>query len=382
MPYSTFGFTEEQVLMRDSVLGLMNRVLPPAKIAELDRERQFPKEAYAALAENGWLHLPYDEAHGGMGASHKDLAVFIEALGYHHPGIRTSFMSTAVYGGLYLQGLGSDELKREMLPGMQDGSIRTAIAFTEPDSGSDAAGIRTRAVRDGDDWVISGQKVYVTNAHEADYLIVSAKTDPDAGRRGLSLFFCDTARPGFEARPMDPLGSRTTLLNEVFFDDVRIPANRLLGEVNGGWYGLMRGLNLERVLIAAAAAGGCIKIIEIARDFIKDRKAFGRKIGENQAISHKFADMRMMMETARLVTYRTAEMLDAGEDAVTETAIAKVVATENNFKVADMGVQVMGAAGYVQGDMQRLFREARLGMIGGGTSEIMRNVIAGRMGIV
>jgi alkylation response protein AidB-like acyl-CoA dehydrogenase len=381
MPYGTFGFTEEQVLMRDAVLGLMARVLPAERIAELDRDRAFPREAYQALAADGWLKLAYDTAHGGHDASHRDLAVFIEALGYHHPGIRVGFMSTAIYGARYLQHLASDSLKAEMLSGMQDGSIRTAIAFSEPDSGSDAAGIRTRAVRDGDDWVISGQKVYVTNAHEADYLIVSVKTDPDAGRRGLSLFWVDTARPGFETRPMDPLGSRSTLLNEVFFDDVRIPANRLLGEINGGWHGLMRGLNLERVLIAAAAAGGCIKIIEVAQNFARDRRAFGQPIGEFQAISHKFADMRMMMETARLATYHTADMLDAGADAVTETAVAKVVATENNFKVADLGMQIMGAAGYVQGDMQRLFREARMGMIGGGTSEILRNVIAKRMGV-
>ncbi|MDP7547216.1 MAG: acyl-CoA dehydrogenase family protein, partial [Alphaproteobacteria bacterium] len=339
------------------------RVLPPEKIAELDREQRFPHDAYRALAKDGWLTLPYDKAHGGMDASHRDLAVFIEALGYHHPGIRVSFMSTAVYGGLYLQNLGDASLKAELLAGMQDGSIRTAIAFSEPDSGSDAAGIRTRAVRDGDEWIISGQKVYVTNAHEADYLIVSTKTDPDAGRRGLSLFMVDTAQPGFEARPMDPLGSRSTLLNEVFFDDVRIPANRLLGEVNGGWRGLMRGLNLERVLIAAAAAGGCIKIIEVAGNFVRERQAFGKKLSEFQAVSHKFADMRMLMETARLVTYHTADMLDGAADAVTETAIAKVVATENNFKAADLGMQVMGAAGYVQGDMQRLFREARMGMI-------------------
>ncbi len=267
---------------------------------------------------------------------------------------------------------------------MQNGSIRTAIAFSEPDSGSDAAGIHTRAVRHGDGggdgWIISGQKVYVTNAHEADYLIVSVKTDPDAGRRGLSLFMVDTAQTGLVTQPMDPLGSRPTLLNEVFFDDVPIPGNRLLGEVNGGWQALMHGLNLERILIAAAA-GSCIKIIEVAQNFVRDRRAFGKNNSEFQAVSHKFADMRMLMETARLVTYRTADMLDAGADAVTETAIAKVVATENNFKAADLGMQVICAAGYVQGDMQRLFREARMGLIGGGTSEILRNVIAKRMDI-
>jgi alkylation response protein AidB-like acyl-CoA dehydrogenase len=189
------------------------------------------------------------------------------------------------------------------------------------------------------------------------------------------------ASPGFEARPMDPLGSRSTLLNKVFFDDARIPGNRFLGQLNGGWHGLMRGLNLERTLIAAAAAGGCIKIIEVAQKFAQDRRGFSKRIGEFQAISHKFADMRMMMETTWLVTYHTADMLDAGANAVTETEIAKVVATQNNFKVADLGMQIMGAAGYVQGDMQRLFREARMGMIGGGTSEILRNVIANRMGV-
>jgi alkylation response protein AidB-like acyl-CoA dehydrogenase len=144
MPYSTFGFSDEQTLMRDNVLGLMSRVLPPEKIAELDRDQKFPHDAYQALAVDGWLTLPNDAEHGGQGASHKDLAVFIEALGYHHPGIRVSFMSTAVYGALYLQNLGNESLKAEMLPGLQNGTIRTAIAFSEPDSGSDPGGTRRR----------------------------------------------------------------------------------------------------------------------------------------------------------------------------------------------------------------------------------------------
>lgn len=139
------------------MLGLMLRVLPPEKIAELDRNQKFPHEAYRALAMDGWLTLPYDKAHAGQGASHRDLAVFIEALGYNHPGIRVSFMSTAIYGGLYLQDLANGALKAELLPGLQDGTIRTVIAFSEPDSGSDAAGIPTRAFRDGDDWITSGQ---------------------------------------------------------------------------------------------------------------------------------------------------------------------------------------------------------------------------------
>ena len=379
MPYKTFGFTEEQILMRDSVLGLLERVLPPEKMSAQDKASEYPHESFKALADAGWLTLPFDEAYGGMGAGYTDFAVFIEALGYHYPGIRTAYMTTVVYGGLYIQNLGSEALKQEFLPPIMKGERRMAVAMTEPQSGSDVAGIRLRGTRDGDGYVLNGQKVYITNAHESDYLVVAVKTDPEAGRKGISLVIVDTTDPGFEARPMDPLGSRSTLLNEVFFDDVRVPASRLLGKENGGWKGLMQGLNLERILIAAAASGQCLKIIEIAKQFVEDRKAFGKRIADFQAVAHKFAEMAMMTETARLHTYSTAEMLDAGEDAIQETAMAKVVATENNFKVADLGVHIMGAAGYVQGDMQRLFRDARLGTIGGGTSDILRNVIAQRM---
>lgn len=376
MPYKTFGFTEEQVMMRDSVLGLLNRVLPPEKIREQEAADAYPFEAYEALAEAGWLGLPFAEAHGGAAASYKDLAVFIEALGYHHPGVTSAYMTTAIYGGMHLQFNASAELRDALLPKIIAGELRTAISFSEPASGSDAAGIRTRAVRDGDDYVITGQKVFTTNAHVADYLVVSTKTDPDAGHRGLSLFFVDAKSPGIEIRNMDSIGRRTSLPNEVFYDEVRVPAGNMLGNENEGWHKLMRGLNLERLLLSAAAAGQCMKIIEIAKAWANERYTFGRKITEYQGISHKFADMAMMTESVRLHTFNVAEMLDAGENPVMETAMAKVIGTENNVKVADLGLQIMGGAGYMRGDMSRLWLDARQGPIGAGPSEIMRNVIA------
>jgi alkylation response protein AidB-like acyl-CoA dehydrogenase len=379
LPYKTFGFTDEQVLMRDNVLALLARVLPPEKVRALDERSEFPQEAFEALAEAGWLALPFPEELGGVNASNKDMAVFIEAMGYHDYGARSAYMTTVVYGGGHLQHHATPELRDELLPRLIRGEVKMAISYSEPESGSDAAGIRTRAVRDGDDYVINGQKIYSTNAHVADYLVASVKTDPDAGRHGLSLFVVDTKLPGVEIRPMDALGARTSRPNEVFLDDIRVPSRYLLGEENQGWRALMRGLNQERLLLAATSAGHCLKIIEIAKAFAGSRVTFGKKITEYQAISHKFADMQMLTEQARLVTFHAAEMLDAGEDAVLETSIAKVVATENNYRVADMGVQIMGGAGYVAGDMQRLFREARVGPIGGGSSEIMRNVIAKRM---
>lgn len=382
MPYKTFGFTEQQVIMRDSVLGTLNRVLPEAKILELEANSEYPAEAFQALAEAGWLSLPFEEKHGGAAASNKDLAVFIEALGYHHAGITSAFMTTVIYGGLHLQYHGSEWMKRELLPKLIAGKLRMAVGYTEPSGGSDAAAILTRAKRDGDDYVITGQKVYITNAHVADYLVITVKTDPSAGHKGLSLFLLDTKLPGVTIRNLNPMGRRTSLPNEVFLDEVRVPASHLIGEENRGWPLLMRGLNMERMLLAAASAGQMIKIIEIAKNWATERVAFGRKITEFQAIAHKFADMQMMTETVRLHTYSVADMLDAGEDPVMETSIAKTLGTEHNMTVADMGVQIMGGAGYMDGRMSQLYRDARVGPIGGGSSEIMRTVIAKRMGVI
>ncbi len=381
MAYETFGFSEEQILMRDSILGLLGRALPAEKMLEFDKNSSFPEEAFQAVAADGWLGLPIVEAYGGAGASNMDMAVFIEALGYYHYGIRSAYMTTSIYGASHLQYHASEAQRREMLPRLIKGQLKMCIAYSEPESGSDAAGIRTRALRNGDGYVINGQKIYITNAHVSDWMVVSAKTDPDARHKGLSLFLVDSKTPGLTIQPMDPLGSRTSLPNEVFFDDVRIPAENLLGSEGGAWPMLMRGLNQERLLLAATSAGACMRILELAKDFATSRKAFGRTITEYQAVSHKLADMYMLTEGARLATFHAARMLDAGEDAVMETTTAKVVATENNFKVADLGMQIMGGAGYMAGEMQRLFREARLGPIGGGTSEILRNVIAKRMGL-
>lgn len=377
--YTTFGLTDEQVLIRENVLGLLQRVLPQSKIAELDAAKADPTEAFKALAADGWLALPFEEAFGGAGASNKDMAVFIETLGYWHYGVRSAYMTTVIYGGNHLRRHARPEIAAELLPKLIRGDLRMAIALSEPESGSDAAGIRTRAVRDGDGYRISGQKVYITNAHMADYIVVSTKTDPDAGRRGLSLFIVDTKADGLTIRPMDSLGTRTSRPNEVFFDNVYTPEVFMLGAENGGWPMLLRGLNEERLLLAATGAGHARRCFDVARDFARERVAFGKKIAGYQAVSHKFADMHMLTETARLATYHAADLLDAGLDATTATTTAKIVATENNYKVADLAMQVMGGAGYVEGEMQRLFREARLGPIGGGSSEILRNLLAGRL---
>jgi alkylation response protein AidB-like acyl-CoA dehydrogenase len=242
-----------------------------------------------------------------------------------------------------------------------------------------AASIRTNAVRRGDDYVLNGQKWFITSAHVADWLVVVVKTDPAANppHSGFSMLFVDARAPGVSIRPIETLGRHTTHTNQVFFDDVKVPVRHLLGEENRGWKQLMRGLNLERVAIAACGAGNAQKAVEIARDYATGRVQFGKPISQLQVIAHKLADMRIKAEVARLVTYRTAEIMDAGADARMETAIAKIVATDNDFECANIGMQVMGGAGYsMEHDMQRLFRDSRLGPIGGGSNEIQRNIIA------
>ncbi|SDE43358.1 Acyl-CoA dehydrogenase [Belnapia rosea] len=380
-PGRDFGLTDEQRMMRDSVQALLARVLPRERIRALDEAGEFPFDAYAALARDGWLGLPFPTAIGGAGGSFKDLAVFVEAVSWHSAQMASAWLTTAIYGGRQLLGA-SEALKAEIMPGLLRGETRLAFCLTEPHTGSDAAAIRTRAVQDGEDFVITGQKIYITCAHVAHHLAVVTKTEADAGHRGITVFLVDARSPGLTIRPLRALGRRMIHVNEVFFDDVRVPAARMLGGRGQGWSNLMRGLNVERLCLAAAASGNCQRIIDDARDYALERTAFGRRITEFQAVAHKFADMRMMAEAARALTYRAAEMMDAGLDPVSETTIAKVVATENNSRCADMGIQIMGGAGYMMDhDMQMYFRDARVGTIGGGTSEIMRGIIARRMGL-
>lgn len=380
--WNTFGFTDEQRMMREAVLELLARELPPERIRELDAKGEFPHAAYAALARAGWMQLPFKEEYGGSGGSHKDLAVLVESMGYHYSSMATAYLITCVYAAQHIALFGGERLKREHLPRIARGEERLAIAISEPEAGSDAAAIRTRAEKKGGRYIVTGQKTYITCAHVADHIVLIAKTDPAAGRNGISALLVDAKAKGVTIRPMQTLGRRTTHPNEIFLDAVEVPAENLIGEENRAWKGLMRCLNLERLCIAAAGAGNLMHVVDYALDYAKQRKAFGKRISEFQAIQHKFADMRIMAETARLTTFRAAEMLDAGLDPRAEIAIAKVVATENDFACADLGLQIMGGAGYLmEHDMQRFFRDARIGPIGGGSNEIQRNVIAQLMGL-
>ncbi|MER7797108.1 acyl-CoA dehydrogenase family protein [Microbacterium sp. NPDC096154] len=380
---NTFGLSEDQIMMRDVVLDLLAKTLPREEIKRLDDEREWPEAAYQALAEAGFLGIPFEEEYGGSEGSYKDLTVLMETLGYYYGGIGQALMITLLYAGGHISKFGSPELKQRIIPGIVDGSIKLALAMSEPGTGSDVAGISTKAVRGDNGYVLNGTKVWISGAHVADYIVVIAKTDPNAGRhQGVSTILVDTKSPGVKISPLAMLGRRTTHANEVVFEDVEVPFENLIGEEGAAWKNIMKALAVERLALAAIAAGNCFRITEDARDYAKQRVQFGQPISDFQVIQHKLVDMWTMAETARQQVYRVAELLDGGQGAIEEASIAKIVATENGFKCADMGLQIFGGSGYaMEYDMQMYFRDARVGPIGGGTNEIQKNVLAKRMGI-
>jgi alkylation response protein AidB-like acyl-CoA dehydrogenase len=379
---NTFGLSESQLMVRRNVLELLNKTLPWPVIRKLDEASEFPHAAYNALAEAGYLGIFYPEEFGGLAGSHKDFVAFIETLGYYYTGIAQAVMTSVVYAGMHVVKFASPEVKEKIVPKIISGQVKLALAMSEPGTGSDVAGIKTTAVREGDDYVLNGQKVWITCAHVADYLVVVCKTDPDAARHGgMSILLVDAKAPGVRIRPLKMLGRRTTHANEVFFDNVRTPASHILGKENAAWKNLMKCLAFERMSIAAISAGHCFKITDYATEYAKNRVQFGQAITNFQAVSHKLVDMAIMSETARQSVYRVADLLDGGQDAIKEVSMAKIICTDNNFKCADLGLQVMGGAGYsTEYDMAMFFRDSRVGPIGAGSNEIQRNVIAKQLG--
>jgi alkylation response protein AidB-like acyl-CoA dehydrogenase len=380
---NTFGLNEEQKMARESILTLLERHLPWERVRKMDEAKEYPHEAHAALAEAGFIGLFYPEELGGSGGSYKDITVLLETLGYYYTGIAQGITTTAVYAGMHVAKFGPDALKQEIVPEIIAGKAKLSLAMSEPGTGSDVAGIRTTAVRDGDEYVLNGSKVWITCAHVADYIVVIAKTDREAPRhQGISTILVDAKAPGVTIRPLNMLGRRTTHANEVFFDNVRVPASNLFGGEGQAWKNIMKCLGLERLALAAISAGHCFRITEYARDYAMQRIQFDQPISSFQVIQHKLVNMAIMAETSRQSVYRVAELLDGGDPAINETSIAKIVCTENNFRCADEGLQILGGAGYsMEYDMQMFFRDSRVGPIGGGSNEIQRNVLAKRMGL-
>jgi alkylation response protein AidB-like acyl-CoA dehydrogenase len=375
--------TEEQRMLRDSARKLMQRAATPEYLRKLDRERLYPYELYDAWIEAGIFALPFPEQYGGLGRSVLDLAIVAEEISVPSSDVVMAF-GGSMFCGLNLLKMGSDAQKEIWLPQLLSGEIRMSISMSEPDAGSDIGAMRTSARRDGNDYVISGQKIWATGAGARNNFInVYVKTDPKANyRQGMSLFLVDNTAPGLEVRKLDMLGRRAVGTYELTFNDVRVPTDRLIGGENNGWNVVLAGLQAERVTAAACDCGSARGAFEMALAYAKDRKQFNRAVGTFQSIAHALADMQSEISAAWALTKEAAAMVAAGQDALREITMAKLLASEAYVKAANTGMQIMGGFGYnMEFDMQRHYRDARAATIAAGTSQIQRNLIAGLMGL-
>jgi alkylation response protein AidB-like acyl-CoA dehydrogenase len=378
-----FEYSTEQTLLRDSVRKLMQRLATPEYLRRLDRERLYPYEIYDAWVEAGLFALPFAIEYGGLGGSVLDLAIVSEEIGRYSADVAMAF-GGSIFCALNVARKGSEEQKRYWLPKLISGEIRMSISMSEPDAGSDVGAMRTQARRDGNEYVISGQKIWATGAGaKNNFINVYVKTDPKAHyRQGMSLFLVDNTTPGLDIRKLDMLGRRSVGTYELNFNDARIPPDRLIGGENKGWECILSGLQAERVVAAACDCGSARGVLDLAVGYAKDRRQFGRAIGTFQAIAHMLANMEAEVEAAWAVTQKAAWRVSRNEDALKDITIAKLLAAEAYVKAANVGMQVMGGFGYnMEFDMQRHFRDARAATIAAGTSEMQRNIIAGQMGL-
>jgi alkylation response protein AidB-like acyl-CoA dehydrogenase len=375
---ATYALTDEQLEFRDTIRQIVaDRVAPRA--AEIDAKAEYPWDLRKLFAEQDLLGLPFPVEYGGTGTGTLMLNVAIEE-------IARACASTALIlmiqelGTLPIQLFGSEELKQRFLPRCAAGEWTPAFALSEPEAGSDPGGMITRAVRDGDEWVINGTKNWITNLGVADFYVVFAKTDPAAGRsRGITAFVVEADRPGFSVGKLEhKLGIKGSPTGQPIFEDVRVPAANLIGEEGRGMHVALGTLDHSRLGVAAQAVGIAQGATDHAAAYARDRRQFGQAIAEFQGIQFKLADMETRTAAARELLYRACSKADRGEpDAGKYSAMAKLFGSDTAMAVTVEAVQVLGGYGYVsEYPVERYMRDAKITQIYEGTNEIQRLVIA------
>ncbi|HJQ62715.1 MAG TPA: acyl-CoA dehydrogenase family protein [Burkholderiales bacterium] len=378
-----FSFTTEQETLRAHLQELLDEVCPPEYAERCDREARPPREAYEALAKHGWFGLVFPAQYGGAGGSAIDLAILLEEAGRHFEELAMWLFRTLTYGGYAVMLHGSREQKETLIPKVVRGELSFCFGLTEPHSGSDAAALTTRATASGNGYVINGQKVFTSGMDLSDYcLLVTRTSTGEKKQQGITNFLVDTQLPGIEIRKIETLGQRAIGTTQVFYTDVKVPSAAVLGEVDKGWEAVDAYLWYERLCLSAARTGAAAAAFEYALDYAKNRKQFGRPIGDFQAISHKLADMKVMLDISRMLVYRFAWLMAQGRATRHDAALVKLYSGETYKTISDLGMQILGGYGYcMEYPMQRFFRDSRLATIGAGTSEIQRNIIARGLGL-
>jgi acyl-CoA dehydrogenase len=379
-----FDFTQDQEELRGHARDLFAAVCPPDYVETCDRERKPPREAYEAVGKQGWLGLIVPEEFGGAGGSAIDVAILLEEAGRHFEELAMWMFRTMTYGGYAVMTHGNAEQKQRLLPQVTQGEISVAFGLTEPDSGSDAASLTTRATATGDGhYAINGQKVFTSGMDISDYcLLVTRTARREKKQDGITIFMVDTKTPGIEIQKIETLGHHAIGTTQVFYNDAKVPETQMIGEVDKGWAVADACLWYERLCLSAARTGAATAAFDLALDYAKTRKQFGQTIGKFQAISHKLADMKVMLDVSRTLVYRFAWLMSEGKATRHDASVLKLYTSEAYKSVADMALQIHGGYGYcMEFPIQRFFRDSRLATIGAGSSEIQRNIIARSLGL-
>ncbi len=371
-----FIFNEEHEQLRETIERFAKAELAPH--ADEWETTTFPDSVIKRMGDLGFLGLTMPEEYGGQGGDYFTSVVRSEAMAYSNSGGLN--MGIAVQTDMAMppiEKFGSEEIKDKYLRGAIAGDLILSLGITEPDAGSDVAAIKTRAVRDGDNYIINGSKVFITNGIRADLIVLVTKTDDSTGYDGFSLFLVETDTPGFAvSRKLEKLGMHASDTAELSFTDMVVPAGNMLGEEGKGFYNIMWELQGERLVAACGAVAGAQRVLEMTMEYARERQAFGRPIGKFQAIRHKIAAMSTKIEAARQFNYYVAWLVDRGEYPVREISQAKLFSTQVACEVTDECLQIHGGWGYMKEyGIERAWRDMRLNRIGAGTDEVMLDVI-------
>lgn len=371
-----YVYTDEHELFRDSVKRFIAEEITPHH-RQWEKDGKVSREVWLKAGEAGLLCSNAPAEFGGVGADFKYNAILTEELG-RAGATGPGFSVHSDMAASYILNFGSDEQKHHWLPLMSSGHAIAAIGLTEPGAGSDLKAIKTTAVRDGDDYVINGQKVYISNGQLCDLVIIAAKTDVAAGARGMTFIIVETDRPGFErGRNLEKLGLKAQDTSELFFTDVRVPVTNRIGEEGKGFAIAMHNLAEERLSIAVSAIGACEGILEYTIAYTKERKVFGQSVAEFQNTRFKIAELSAQTQALRVFVDRCVEMAVAKELDATTAAMAKMLAGELQCRIADECLQFYGGYGYMmEYQIAHAYLDARIRRIAGGSSEVMREIIS------
>jgi alkylation response protein AidB-like acyl-CoA dehydrogenase len=372
-----FGFTSEQQHLRKSVREFCEAEIKP-HVMEWDESQEFPVDVFRQIGKLGVLGAVFPEDLGGAGYSYVDYSIVMEEIARVDPSIALSVAAHVSLCTNHIYLAGDAEQKNRYLPKLTSGEWIGCWSLTEPEAGSDAGGTRTKAVPDGDSWVLNGGKTFTTNAHVADVCVAMAMTDRSASAHGISAFILEKSTPGFKVgKKENKLGMRCSPTGEVLFTDCRLPGAQLCGKRGEGFVDSLRILDGGRISIAALSVGLAQGAYEAALKYSKQRKQFSRFISEFQAIQHKLADMATEIDAARLLTLRAAWLKDSGASVNKESAMAKLYASESAVRAANEALQIHGGYGFIKDyPVEKFYRDVKLCTIGEGTSEIQKLVIA------